>query len=175
MTTSPLTDQQLTDIDARAKGATPGPWCTDSWEIYQGTEYEPGISQWIGETCRGTSSPEQDRADAEFVAHARTDVPALLAEIRDSRAENEKLIRWHREDEKALAEMRATIERLRKQRKVLLAQIAKKDAETGSGDLALAEFLTADSAEETHVVAEGPDDPEHVDDYPGRQPATPSV
>lgn len=81
MTSQPLTEQQLADIRARADAATPGPWCTDAWEIYQGTEYQPGLSMWIGETCRGTTSPEQDRADATFVAHAREDVPALLAEI----------------------------------------------------------------------------------------------
>ncbi|MFE1192890.1 hypothetical protein ACFW6E_08825 [Streptomyces olivaceoviridis] len=83
-----MTDQQL-DLDAiqtRANAATPGPWCTDSWEIYQGTEYEPGLSMWIGETCRGTSSLEQDRADAAFVAAARTDVPALVAEVHRLRA-----------------------------------------------------------------------------------------
>lgn len=79
--TDRLTTQQLADIAARAGAATPGPWCADEWEIYQGAEYEPGL-MWIGETCRGATSPEQDRADAAFVAAARTDVPALLAEIR---------------------------------------------------------------------------------------------
>ncbi|MEU3613447.1 hypothetical protein ABZ725_14185 [Streptomyces sp. NPDC006872] len=79
---TPPTDQQLADIETRANAATPGPWCTDSWEIYQGTEYEPGMSMWIGETCRGTGSLEQDRADATFVAAARTDVPALITELR---------------------------------------------------------------------------------------------
>jgi hypothetical protein len=88
MTTNHLTDQQLDldTIETRANAATPGPWCTDSWEIYQGSEYEPGISTWIGETCRGMTSLEQDRADAAFVAAARTDVPALLAEVRRLRA-----------------------------------------------------------------------------------------
>lgn len=81
----PLTTQQLTDIEARTNAATPGPWCTDAWEIYQGTEYQPGLSMWIGETCRGTSTPEQDQADAAFVAAARTDVPALLADLRRAR------------------------------------------------------------------------------------------
>lgn len=76
----PLTVEQLAAIEARATAATPGPWCTDSWEIYQGTEYIAG-AEWIGETCRGTTSLEQDRADAAFVAAARTDVPALLAEV----------------------------------------------------------------------------------------------
>lgn len=82
-----LSVERLNEITARAEAATAGPWCTDSWEIYQGTEYQPGISQWIGETCRGTSSPEQDRADAEFVAAARADVPALVAEVRRLLAE----------------------------------------------------------------------------------------
>ncbi|WP_432027418.1 hypothetical protein [Streptomyces sp. 1222.5] len=87
-------EAQPLDLDAiatRANAATPGPWCTDSWEIYQGTEYEPGLSLWIGETCRGTTSPEQDRADAAFVAAARTDVPALLAEVRALRNERDEL------------------------------------------------------------------------------------
>lgn len=84
-----MTDKtlDLDSIEARANAATPGPWCTDSWEIYQGTEYEPGISEWIGETCRGMTTPAQDRADAAFIAAARTDVPALVAEIRRLRAE----------------------------------------------------------------------------------------
>ncbi|WP_108990410.1 hypothetical protein [Streptomyces coelicoflavus] len=97
--TDRLTSQQLADITARAEAATPGPWCTDAWEIYQGTEYQPGLSQWIGETCRGTTSPEQDRADAAFVAAARTDVPALLAEVRrlqDDLAASAEDVAWLR-------------------------------------------------------------------------------
>jgi hypothetical protein len=78
----PLSAERLAGIEALAEAATAGPWCTDSWEIYQGTEYVPGISFWIGETCRGTSELGQDRADAAFVAAARSDVPALVAEVR---------------------------------------------------------------------------------------------
>lgn len=51
---------------------------------------------------------------AEFIAEARAAVPELLAEIG----------------------------RLRGQRKYLLTQLAKRDAETGPGDKALREFLT---------------------------------
>ena len=115
-TTRPL---NLAHIETRANAATEGPWCTDAWEIYQGTEYQPGLSMWIGETCRGTSTPEQDQADAAFVAAARTDVPALIAEVR----------------------------RLQEQRKYLLDQLAKKDARSGDGDRALLEFLTAHPGE----------------------------
>ncbi|WP_405960747.1 hypothetical protein OG235_27670 [Streptomyces sp. NBC_00024] len=78
----PLSAERLAEITARADAATAGPWCTDAWEIYQGAEYVPGISFWIGETCRGTSELGQDRADAAFVAAARSDVPALVAEVR---------------------------------------------------------------------------------------------
>ncbi|MEU3219986.1 hypothetical protein [Streptomyces sp. NPDC006971] len=78
---APMSEQRLAEILARAEAATPGPWCADEWEIYQGTEYVPGVSAWIGETCRGTSTPEQDRADASFVAAARTDVPELAAAV----------------------------------------------------------------------------------------------
>ena len=81
---TPPTTQQLDDIEQRANAATPGPWCTDSWEIYQGAEFEAG-AEWIGETCR-SGEMDDGRADAEFVAHARTDVPALLAEVRRLRA-----------------------------------------------------------------------------------------
>lgn len=89
----PLTPTRETDIRARMAAATPGPWCTDSWEIYCGVEYEAG-AEWIGETCRGVSDRAglaQDRANAAFVAGARTDVPVLLAEVTRLRAEREAL------------------------------------------------------------------------------------
>jgi hypothetical protein len=81
--TNPI--DRLAEIQKRADAATSGPWCTDSWEIYQGAEYVPGISEWIGETCRGATTMEQDRADAAFVAAARDDVPFLLAEVAELR------------------------------------------------------------------------------------------
>ena len=54
--------------------------------------------------------------DAAAETGARIDLATgrrLLAALRDSRAEVEKLARWHREDETAMKRMRATIERLR--------------------------------------------------------------
>ncbi|MGW4493844.1 hypothetical protein [Streptomyces sp. NPDC004376] len=80
MSETPMTLERLAEIAARVEAATSGPWCTDDWEIYQGTEYEPGISLWVGETCTGTGTPERDRANATFAAAARTDVPDLLAD-----------------------------------------------------------------------------------------------
>jgi hypothetical protein len=78
-------DLDLDAIEARVAAATPGPWCTVGAEIFQGVEYMPDASPWIGETCRASGG--MGKADAVFAAHARTDVPALLAEVRRLRAE----------------------------------------------------------------------------------------
>lgn len=60
----------LPAIRARAEAATPGPWVSDG-------------SVWGDISCRtGTLFHDiEDPADAEFVAMARTDIPALLAEV----------------------------------------------------------------------------------------------
>lgn len=79
---APMSEQRLAEILARANAATSGPWCTDSWEIYQDTEYQPGFSEWIGETARGAVGlMDEDRANAAFMAAARSDVPDLVAEV----------------------------------------------------------------------------------------------
>lgn len=119
----PLTDQQLNQIEATVAAATPGPWtveleqcdCSDglcSHGTYVSAVYADGE--------RRTEFSDFPDADWQFAIRAREDVPALLAEVHRLRdeatelqGENAKLIRWHREDKKALAEMRATIGRLR--------------------------------------------------------------
>ncbi|MEE1818007.1 hypothetical protein PUR59_23670 [Streptomyces sp. SP18ES09] len=123
---APMDAQRLDEILDRANTATKGPWCTDSWEIYQGTEYVPGISFWIGETCRGTSDLEQDRADAAFVAAARTDVPELVAEVQRLRAErhstNEALddaVKALRVQQDRIAELEARLGRDAEQRHLM--------------------------------------------------------
>ncbi|GLP64263.1 hypothetical protein TUSST3_08830 [Streptomyces sp. TUS-ST3] len=62
--------------------------------------------------------------------------------------------------EKALHEialgLKAEIDRLRTQRRVLLASIARKDARTGEGDRALREFLNTPEAADAPVAAEQP-------------------
>lgn len=77
---TPMPDDELAAVRAREAAATPGPWCTDDWEIYQGVDYEAG-AEWIGETCRAVGRSQEDRANAAFIAAARTDIPVLLAEV----------------------------------------------------------------------------------------------
>lgn len=102
----------LDAIEARATAATPGPWApydladatygpedgTGWWWVWQESrlpyfggvlkledEGEPGGA--IGEaSIDDNRSGAQERSDAEFIAHAREDVPALVAELREVRA-----------------------------------------------------------------------------------------
>ena len=135
--TSPLTNQQLDDIDARRKAATPGPWGV--YEFGGGSAIDIAAAledtgtgyRARREICRLEDEPldndpthrewtaEEDwaqvQADATFVAAARTDVPALLADLKRARA----------------------------QVRFLLDQIRRKDARSGDGDKALREFLAA--------------------------------
>ncbi|OXS35413.1 hypothetical protein [Streptomyces sp. XY006] len=117
---APLTEQQIADIDARASAATDGPW--ERYEKY-GPDFFACTS---GSYLRGVGTfnfgdgTDAD-ADEEFVKHAVQDVRALLGEIR----------------------------RLKAQRKYLITQLAKRDAESGAGDRALAEFLRGQPDEPT--------------------------
>ena len=65
----------LEAIEARAKAATRGPWYEEGWF----TENEDG------------DYVEIEPADAAFTAHAREDIPALLAEVKRLNAENEAM------------------------------------------------------------------------------------
>jgi hypothetical protein len=89
--TAPL---DLDAIEARAEAATEGPWQYDGMPLREDAEYghivtgggTPGSMRehqicWVGETLN-LRAPE----DAEFIAHARVDVPALLAEVERLRA-----------------------------------------------------------------------------------------
>ncbi|MDF2710612.1 MAG: hypothetical protein K0R62_6264 [Nonomuraea muscovyensis] len=111
---TPLTTEQLAEIEARVNAATEGPWALSE-------EYSDILSP------DGTHLASYwHTADGKFMAHARTDVSALLA----------------------------LVARLKGQRKYLLAQLAKRDAVSPRPDSALREFLGGQPAEETHVVAD---------------------
>lgn len=77
----------LTEIVIRANEATPGPW--HEGHIDTDTCVHIGDYGWV---AAGPNRPEYDvdsdqgRADAEFIAHARSDVPELVAEVRRLRA-----------------------------------------------------------------------------------------
>lgn len=81
-----MTDEQLTAIENRANAATREPWIV-------GDAYVPtaslsavsvyGMGMEVAECQMGT--------DGAFIAAARVDVPALVAEVRSLRAERDAL------------------------------------------------------------------------------------
>ena len=79
---------RLNEIEARANAATEGPWAPDEYtevdpdgfyELARVIAPDPDGDDWcaIGVVHTGILRP-----DAEFIAHARTDVPALVAALR---------------------------------------------------------------------------------------------
>lgn len=83
-----MTHDELKAIKARAEAATPGPWTRSD-----GDGISPGRRVWQGDRQRrvancdafaiqeGDWGKAQDATNAEFIAHARTDVPNLVAEV----------------------------------------------------------------------------------------------
>jgi hypothetical protein len=80
-----MTDEELKVIRERCEKATPGPWRADGRyiETIEGAEEEMAIYDEGG----------HDELDAEFIAHAREDVPRLLEEIERLR-EGLKKLQW---------------------------------------------------------------------------------
>lgn len=84
--TAPPTPERLAEVRARAEAATVGPWewdapSTEPWpsgdENLHNAANDPVLSSW-GYDADGIDASAEDRA---FIAHARTDVPDLLAAL----------------------------------------------------------------------------------------------
>ena len=77
-----LNDSELQEIRGRAEVATPAPWVVEEYNSILDM-YEIGCAD--DDICRveinGTGEPEQDANNAVFVAHAPTDIHALLDHI----------------------------------------------------------------------------------------------
>lgn len=88
--TSRLTDDDVRAIQQRAKQVTPGPWESNRWTIT--ADASNAVDHMIGRVWRGPleDDPWHFR-DAAFIAAARTDVPALCADLLDARVEIERL------------------------------------------------------------------------------------
>lgn len=91
-----LTETDLAEIERRANAATPGPWAVwdgCSWrrigsEATQKTVIEPIRHHRDSQPDLESESGQRDE-NLEFAAHSRTDVPALLATIRELQAESD--------------------------------------------------------------------------------------
>jgi hypothetical protein len=81
-----LTAQALREIEERAEKATPGPWKT---HLVDDTSVVTEDGADVCATCDSSQAEREDgynveyermEADAAFIAHARTDIPALIAD-----------------------------------------------------------------------------------------------
>lgn len=84
----PLTPEALDTIQARANAATEGPWEVEDGLIYSGEFRQE--SALVARVRFGNAG----LSDADFIAHARGDIPALVAAYREStrRAERAELL-----------------------------------------------------------------------------------
>ena len=87
----------LDAIKARAEAATPGPWRQEP-DTFAGRVWVQRCAggRWFNSkqadceplfAVRGGDAYKQREADAGFIAHARTDVPELVAEVERLREE----------------------------------------------------------------------------------------
>ncbi|MGW1533912.1 hypothetical protein [Streptomyces aureus] len=179
--TDPL---NLDAIETRATAATPGPWrlCDDYSDVLNPDGYQ--LASYAA------------TADGEFIAHAPEDVRTLVAEVRRLRtelAEYEPLspqqclagkhADWLVDSEYAHACPWCQIEQQKADARVqAIRDLADKAApqrpeisffgdhgqQVGAWMRKQAEYEQQRlAAEETHVVADDSEDPEHVDDCPG--------
>lgn len=72
----PMTDQDLRELQARCDAASPGPW--KAW--VEGRDHTSG-SSFVQTGAEDIEMSGATTADFEFIAHARQDVPRLLAEV----------------------------------------------------------------------------------------------
>ena len=86
-----MNDEALGRIRRRCEAATLGPWTCDHQEAVRCVavvEHEkPEFNTYINAQI-GRSDTEED---GEFIAHAREDIPLLVAEIEELRADFAKL------------------------------------------------------------------------------------
>ncbi|WP_090742742.1 hypothetical protein [Candidatus Nitrospira nitrosa] len=81
-----ISDEKLEEIRLRCEAATPGPWTSH----IEGRDHSSGTS-FIMTGCGGDRGNDIELsgstdADQDFIAHARQDIPILLAEVKRLRA-----------------------------------------------------------------------------------------
>lgn len=88
-----MTREELSAIEARAEAATPGPWRADGNSPRKVRDADGDTFARI-ELPPGSTADEiaASHATATFIAHARTDIPALIAHIRTLEAERDRAL-----------------------------------------------------------------------------------
>ena len=98
-----MNDEQLSELEALANAATPGPW----GEVAESGEWWLSGPDIYDDAVMSTNDTEISQADVDFIAAARTDVPALVAEVRRLRGKLEAATASAEAAEKDANELRA--------------------------------------------------------------------
>ncbi len=84
-----MTPEELNEVKLRVNAATPGPWHADITDASDIVVWGPEKNQFIGNVGRDRYSEthtavyfDGEAEDAIFIAAARSDVVALVAEVR---------------------------------------------------------------------------------------------
>lgn len=86
-TNEPMTKEQIDAIASRAAAAERGPWevtnggDNETSTFIDGPEGDVLIRDWRGSGYLSEEYVWVEEPNAEFIAHAREDIPALLAEV----------------------------------------------------------------------------------------------
>jgi hypothetical protein len=94
-----MTQEQVDEIKARVDAATPGPWLSrtsSNWVDGKRTTTEYFVMREDDDVavcadCVDPNTSKPSEANADFIAYAREDIPALLAEVERLQAENARL------------------------------------------------------------------------------------
>lgn len=126
MSDEPLTEEQLQAIEARAAAATSPPWHLeevdeDLVEIHA-DDYTDALNP---EGCQNTFGTLSAGANAEFIRHARQDVPRLLADVRRLRRERDDAYRGLNDWKQTAVVAHELAERMQKDRKRMLTGMAE--------------------------------------------------
>lgn len=91
--TPDMPPEQLAEIKARADRATPGPWHKVS-DCPHPSELCSGCSEtWTGvREAYAPGDSEREYENADFIAHARSDIPALIAALEEAQADVQSLL-----------------------------------------------------------------------------------
>jgi hypothetical protein len=84
-----MSEEELNAIEARANAATAGPWAYTPAYINAGKEDIALLYTAFGDGTEDEPLPNAAN-NAAFIAHARNDVPALMAYIRDLQTEQNR-------------------------------------------------------------------------------------
>lgn len=156
---TPMPSERLAGIAARVDAATAGPWGFYDGDTYADVaadmeqtgpgsySYRQKIAQLDDDHYWDDTAHEDDdeecaaaqmTADARFIAHARTDLPDLLAEVERLRTEVESLRRCASEQLETIQEAAAVLaergDELRSLRGELAARLTRAEVLRGAAD-----------------------------------------